>query len=82
MNLSTLWLETLIRVASQASEPIVAAARETVEELDRKANQTPNPFDNVLTSFLVALFGGKQAETPTATDAGGGSAGAGDYERE
>ena len=56
MSVMEIWVKTLIKALENASEPIKAALKETVTQLEKKAQATPNPWDNLLVSLLKVLL--------------------------
>lgn len=69
MKLADIWIGTVIAAVVNMSEPLRTAVKNTVVELDRKAKTTPNPWDNILVSFLAGLLGVELEEPDAKTGA-------------
>jgi len=50
-----LWLIT--QVVANISEPLRNFLQQMVAQLENTANQTPNPWDNILVMLLKAILG-------------------------
>ena len=50
-------MSMLSKAVLNISEPMRTAVKLTVIELNKKAEQTPNPWDNILVAFLCATLG-------------------------
>lgn len=57
MNLGAIWMAMLATAVSHISDPVKTAVKQTIVELDKKANATTNPWDNVLVTFLAGVLG-------------------------
>ena len=65
MSIATTFLGSLITVVSKISDPLKVAIKATVKDLYKKAEATPNPYDDMCIEFLAALLGVDPEETET-----------------
>ena len=71
MSIATTFLGSLIAVVAQISEPLKIAIKSTVKELHKKAQSTPNPYDDMCVKFLAALLGVDPEENETSPGGNG-----------
>jgi len=57
MKLSDIWFGTIVSAVTNISDPVRVAVRSTIVELNKKAQMTSNPWDNIFVEFLAGLLG-------------------------
>jgi len=63
MTLASIWIATVVAAVANISDPVKIAVKASIIELDKKARNTPNPWDNIFVTFLAGILGVDLEET-------------------